>query len=341
MNQEIWQQLLSLESQDITQRRFARIHARDLNARRAREINAAAKQASEYFRNAGGADYSVRPLLTFYGVASLSRALLLLLKIGAGEEGLTPSHGLETVCWGDVLSGDTAAGLAKLGDLKIRRRAGLFSDFVTHTNNRISIHVNSAGVDGYLCYQIPDRDAEFSLTDLLSRVPDLQRDYSNISTVVRYAAATEMTYSPDRGFRVKLREESFSKFRTAYEKLGYNVACDDGWCILTCSAETFTKEPPLFIHTYVHKAFHSIPNLFLADPFPGGARYSQLCVTYMLAYILGMLVRYYPTHWMSLIHGDRGDSLWPTLNRAQQFVEHSYPELVAELIDDVLKDRDR
>ena len=133
---------------------------------------------------------------------------------------------------------------------------------------------------------------------------------------VRYAAATEMTYSPDRGFRVKLREESFSKFRTAYEKLGYNVACDDGWCILTCSAETFTKEPPLFIHTYVHKAFHSIPNLFLADPFPGGARYSQLCVTYMLAYILGMLVRYYPTHWMSLIHGDRGDSLWPTLNRA-------------------------
>ena len=124
MNQEIWQQLLSLESQDITQRRFARLHARDLNARRAREINAAAKQASEYFRNASGADYSVRPLLTFYGVASLSRALLLLLKIGAGEESLTPSHGLETVCWGDVLSGDTAAGLAKLGDLKIRRRAG-------------------------------------------------------------------------------------------------------------------------------------------------------------------------------------------------------------------------
>ena len=133
MNQEIWQQLLSLENRDVTQQRFERIHSRELNARRAREINAAAKQACEYFRNANNANYSVRPLLTFYGVACLSRALLLLLKVDGGEEGLTASHGLETVGWGDVMSGDTAAGLAKLGELRIRRRAGLFSDFVTHT----------------------------------------------------------------------------------------------------------------------------------------------------------------------------------------------------------------
>ena len=96
MNQEIWQQLLSLENRDVTQQRFERIHSRELNARRAREINAAAKQAREYFRNANNANYSVRPLLTFYGVACLSRALLLLLKVDGGEEGLTASHGLET-----------------------------------------------------------------------------------------------------------------------------------------------------------------------------------------------------------------------------------------------------
>ena len=321
--------------------RFAQIHASELNARRAREINAAAKQAREYFRNANASDYSVRPLLTFYGVSCLSRALLLLLNAGAGEERLPHGHRLETVHWANVLSGDTAAGLAKLGDLKIRRCGGLFSDFLTHTNNRISIHVNSAGVDWRLCYDIPERGDAISLTDLLSRIPDLQPDYSSVSAALRYAAATEMTCTPERGFRVKLREESFSHFQTAYEKLGYAVACEGGWCILTCSAETFSKELPLFIHTYVHKIFHSIPNLFVAEPFPGGARYSQLCVTYMMAYILGMLVRYYPTHWISLIHGDRGDSMWRTLNRAQQFVEQSYPELVTEFIDDVVRDRDR
>ncbi|HED31596.1 MAG TPA: hypothetical protein ENN50_07950 [Prosthecochloris aestuarii] len=75
MNQETWLRLLSLESRDITQQWFQRIHGRELNARRAREINAAAKQSREFFRNAADSNYSVRPLLTFYGVASLSRAL--------------------------------------------------------------------------------------------------------------------------------------------------------------------------------------------------------------------------------------------------------------------------
>ena len=341
MNPEIWQQLLSLESQDITQRRFEQIHARKLNVRRAREIGAAAKQAREYFRNASNSDYSVRPLLTFYGVTCLSRALLLLLKVNGGEEGLTVGHGIETLGWGDVLSGQTAAGLARLGDLRIRRRAGLFSDFLTHTNNRISIHVNSGGVDWRLCYDIPESNEEISLTDFLSRIPDLRHDYSSISDEARYAAVSEITCDSTNGFRAKLRAEHFSVLKPTYETLGYSVASEGDWCILTSSAEKFAKELPLFIHTYVHKAFGTIPQLFIAEPFPGDARYSQLCITYMTAYVLGMLVRYYPTHWMSLIQGDRGDSLWPTLNRAQHFVEESYPELVTELISDVLHDRER
>lgn len=88
MDQEIWHQLLPLESRDITKKWFSIIHGRELNTRRTKEINAAAKQAREYFRNASKADYSVRPLLTFYGVASLSRSFLLLLKRDGGEEKL-------------------------------------------------------------------------------------------------------------------------------------------------------------------------------------------------------------------------------------------------------------
>ena len=310
-----------------------------MNARRAREINAAAKQAREYFRNASNSNYTVRPLLTFYGVASLSRALLLLLKTEGGEEGLTAGHGIETVGWSDVMSGDTASGLTRLGDLKIRRRSGLFSDFVTQTNNRVSIHVNSEGVDWRLCYNIPELEDEFSVADLFSRIPDLQKDYSNISNVTRYASVNEMTYSKDKGFRAKVRAKPFSQFRAVYENFGYTVTSQGDWCIITCDAKRFAKELPLFIHTYVHKLLGSIPSLFLAEPFSGGARYSQLCITYMVSFILGMLVRYYPTHWTSLIQGDKGDSMWPTINRAQQLIEHSYPELVTELINDVVKEQ--
>jgi hypothetical protein len=116
VDQEIWQQLLSLESRDVTQQWFSKIHGRELNVRRAKEINAAAKQSREYFRNASNSDYSVRPLLTYYGVTSLSRALLLLHREG-GEEGLRSGHGLVTVDWGEQLSGDASVGLATLLNL--------------------------------------------------------------------------------------------------------------------------------------------------------------------------------------------------------------------------------
>ena len=219
MNRDIWQKLLSLESRDITQQRFKQIHSKELNARRAREINAAARQAREYFRNVTNSDLSVRPLLTFYGVTSLSRALLLLLKADGGEEGLHAGHGIETVRWGDVMSSDTADGLTRLKELKIRRRAGLFSDFVNYTRNRMAIHLRSAGVDWRCSYDVPKRDEEFSVEDLFSRIPDLRQDYSDVSTVLRYTTVNELTYNSDNGLRMKVKKEPFLQFRAVYQCL--------------------------------------------------------------------------------------------------------------------------
>lgn len=337
MNNETWQQLLSLESRDLTQQWFNSIHSRELNARRAKEINSASKQAREYFRNAANANYAVKPLLTFYGVASLSRALLLLMKKSGGEEGLTGSHGLETVGWGDILSGDTSTGLRNLGSLKIRTTSGLFDDFITHTDNRISLHVNSSAVDWRLAYDKPELGDEFTVDDLFSRIPDLQKDYSNISQVKKYASINQMTYTKEAGFSAKVNAERFSQFSEIYENIGYTQNTEGDWSTLTCSNETFENHRPMFIHTYIGKTFGTIPSLHLTEPFPSGARYSQLCITYMVSYFLGMLVRYYPTYWMSLTQGDKGDSMWPTINRAQQLVEQSFPELAIELIYDILE----
>lgn len=329
-----------MESRDITQQWFNRIHSRKLNSRRAKEINASAKQAREFFRNAANSNYSVRPLLTFYGVASLSRALLLLLKRNGGEEGLTAGHGLETVGWRGILSGDMASGLKRIGELKIRTRAGLFSDFVKNTNNRMSIHVNSEAVDWRLSYDIPQVGIEVSVDDLFCRIPDLRKDYSNITKSAKYASINEMTFSKEKGFRVKVQTNEYSVFKGVYEGFGYAAMIEGDYTILSADFDTFDKELPMFVHTYVHKMFGSIPSLHLTEPFLGGARYSQLSLTHMTAYVLGMLARYFPTHWLALIQGDKGDIMWPTINRAQQFVEISYPELVAEMIVDILKESD-
>lgn len=337
MEREIWQQLLSLESIDITQQWYFKIHGRELNTRRAKEINAAAKQSREYFRNSSNSNYSVRPLLTFYGVASLSRSLLLLLKRDGGEEGLTSGHGLMTIDWREQLSGDPSIGLESLLNLKVQTCSGLFSDFIKETNNSICIHTNSSGVNWRLDYDVPDQGKQISLSDLFTRIPDLFKDFSNISSDIKYSYVNDLSFDHQNGFKAKVRDDYFGAFKVTYQNMGYMIETQEKWSTLTCDAETFEQNLPLFIHSYIQKTFGSIPNLYIAEPFHEKFAYSQLCITYLAAYYLGMLVRYFPTHWISLLQGGKGDALWPTINRAQQYVENTYPELVIEMIYDVLK----
>ncbi len=338
MEPRIRHDLLSLESRDIVQQRFRRIHSRDLNSRRAREINAAAKQAREYFRNSSNADYSVRPLLTYYGVASLSRALILLLRAEGGEECLTLGHGLKTVGWGNVMSGSTSRGLRNLRQLKIKRCGGLFSDFVGHTHKEVLLHLTSSPHHLVTCYEIPDVNVEISVDDLFSRIPDLGEDYSIVCDLLQYAFVNKLSYTSEDGLWVKVRKRDFAELSCYFTSKGYTTSPEGRWCILSCDAEAEQKARPLFIHTYLNKEFGLHRRLYIAVPFSGGACYSQLCMTYMVSFILGMLARYYPTHWMALIHGSKGDSLWPAISRAQEVVEHTYPELVAEFIRWKVKD---
>ena len=207
MNRAVWQKLLSLESRDVTQQRFEQIHSKKLNARRAREINAAARQAREYFRNGSNSDHSVRPLLTFYGVTSLSRALLLLLKADGGEEGLNQGHGIEAVKWREVMSGGNVDGLPRLNDLRVRLRSGLFSDFVKYTRNRMAMHIRSGGVDWRVFYDLPDQSEQISVEDLFSRIPDLWEDYSDVSRLRRHVGVNDLSYREDSGLKVKVKKE--------------------------------------------------------------------------------------------------------------------------------------
>ncbi|MDN7179089.1 YaaC family protein [Caballeronia sp. SEWSISQ10-4 2] len=334
MDAEIWQQLLSFESRDVISRWFEKIHGRQLSARRAKEINAAAKQAREYFRNASSADYSVRPLLTFYGVASLSRSLLLLLQSHNGEEVLTKGHGLETVGWSSVIT--DANGLSNALDLKVKTCGGLFYDLLVRTKNRTSIHVRSSAVDWRISYDVPESGDEISLGDLFARIPDLEKDYEHASDDAKYAWVHDVTFNPEAGFTVRVNDKNFLKFKEVYDACGYTSVSENGMYAVTGDAKIFESQLPLFIHTYIQKNFGAIPRLYLTSPFQSGARYSQLCITYIVSYIIGMLVRYYPTQWISLIQGEKGDKWWPSINRAQQFVEKSYPELVVELLMDIL-----
>lgn len=336
MNSEIWQRLLVLESRDAVDHSYFKIHARQLNARRSNEISAAARQGREFFRNAANADFSVKPLLSFYGIASLSRTLTLILKPDGGEEGLSQGHGLETVEWTKTLSGPTSTSLSALGELRVRTCNGLFMDLARQTQNRLCFHVRSSAVDWQICYDMLPAGHEIKLLDIFERLPDLKSKAPGLEIKSRYARVIDMSYNYQSGLLVNVDKNDLSTFGNYYKNRGYSFENLEGTAHISAPAELVEEEFPQFTHAYVHKSFGSIPQLYIADPYEGGIRHSQIVTTYLISFFIGMLCRYFPTHWISLIQGGKGDAYWPVINKAQHYAEQTFPELVSEVLQDII-----
>ena len=95
-----WARLSIYESTDLVRDLFFRRHGRELSSGKAREIVSAVAQGREYFSAAKEAGLLVCPLLQYYGVLSLSRALILLLNRSFRETSLPQAHGLEPISLG-------------------------------------------------------------------------------------------------------------------------------------------------------------------------------------------------------------------------------------------------
>ena len=76
----------------------------------------------------------------------------------------------------------------------------MFSELVKETDNRITIHVNSAGINWSINYDVPESGMVFTLDELLSRIPDLQPDLKELGIVERFASVHSLTYTEKDGF---------------------------------------------------------------------------------------------------------------------------------------------
>ena len=95
---------------------------------------------------------------------------------------------------------------------------------------------------------------------------------------------------------------------------------------------------PLFLNSFVNNPFHSIPNLYLATPFDKLTYIGQIPITFVLSYYLGMLCRYFPTHWMAMTRGGIGDEAWPMIQVCLKYIELAFPQLMFEFIQEKIND---
>lgn len=67
--------------------------------------------------------------------------------------------------------------------------------------------------------------------------------------------------------------------------------------------------------------------------YPGDVQLSKMATAFVTSYALGMLVRYYPSHWVAMLQSRANDAAMPSLLAALQHVENEFPRFVAEFLE--------
>ena len=138
-----WDILANYESYELVRRDYKSRHGRTPSARHAREIAAPFTHARSYFRSARQAELTVKPLLLYYGVISLSRGLTLMLTRGLREAALVPSHGLSVKDWGGQLAQDHPDFSALQVEVNT---AGTFMELARATDFMSLLRINTSDI---------------------------------------------------------------------------------------------------------------------------------------------------------------------------------------------------
>lgn len=336
-----WETLSTFESRDYVESWFNSRHGRHLNARAAYAITACFIQGREYFDAAATAATSVRPLLLYYGVLAMSRGLILLRNPVKKEESLKQSHGLEAVDWG----GNMAGGLDKVLDVRIRATNGTFGELVDAIGSVQStawwVPPNFAEGLYYATFSRPAFATgayELTLDELLSRDHRLLALYAQTTgrpskvhigeVVAQDGIGVDVTlygFSADAAdIRARFGQPETQPINAITEGRRLRIPGAQ-FRVTGADLNALKSELPL-------TQFTGNDGMFIVEDLPHGDRLSELLRSFLLSYILGMLVRYHPSRWIALLRNEKGDAAQPCLKAIAQAVAADFPRLVVEAL---------
>lgn len=323
-----WNTLREFETRDLTSRNFAARHGGNLSASKAHEITSNFIQAREYFRNASAADITVRPLLQYYGVLALSRALVLFLVPGMRECSMKPSHGLKPEDWQQTLS----SGLAGIADLRISMTEGTFHDLLVATDNNFYFRANSSAVNWQCGAGIPALESEFTFKDVASRIADISDQYA------AWIGASN-PFSEMQSFKIDANENQYeftlpasvtdTSLNTIFpaDKCPNRTINRDSTKVVVRYDQPFT---PFFAQNS-HGAF-DIGDVVLYGPLNPDNYFTPLAACFMSSYILGMLARYFPSIWISLGRSVKGDAVYPLVTQMMDWIQETFPVMALDIL---------
>jgi hypothetical protein len=361
-----WIRLALYQSRDLLAARYVARHGRTPNDGKCREIAAHLAQGAQYFESSRTAGSLARPLLLYYGVLALTRALILFSKPSLREAGLSEGHGVSVHGWSNLLAGQN--GLPSITRLPLHIQRGTFRELATATVNAEWTQVGWANdvsnpygfnaLSGYWGWtsegtaNYPD-GLSVNFGDVLARIPDLAALYEETigesaasfpTDVVIYRGPFNMGHQVppvERSVRISVSRNHFS-WSEAAERAEFFALSGD-WAVHTTQRDqrVFSYECNSKDGQDDGQLIRSLPPIRTTNrwinysmmPFPGEVVMSTMSLLFLASYASGMLVRYFPTTWSSLGTASAGDRVAPLLAAATNHITTRYPLEVAEYFD--------
>ncbi|MBI1929607.1 hypothetical protein HYR99_35840 [Candidatus Poribacteria bacterium] len=334
---DTWEILAFYESRDLLDRTYKERFRRKPSSSKLAEITYHLAQGREYFSSAKQSALLVRPLLLYYGVLALSRALILFLDYQKRECALQEKHGLKISNGKEVLhKNEKEQGIKQLTELKLKFEEGTFTELSRATKNGEQAEF----VWGRL-YRLWQRNGttelemgyEITVKEVLARIQDI-------------AYLFEATFKErSRCYPAKILGSSEQMFiHVSSELLKENLELPN--MVLPSEREIREIFPSLRDAEQDSRGGFKVTggescknidlppirndrhgSQFLVAPLSNGHVLSSLSFLYLISYATGMLARYYPSQWGLLMHGSKGDWLFPLIKSALSVVEERVPEL--------------
>ena len=312
---ELWDYVSPFETYEYVRRIYCDLH--DLSQSKEdkiREIAAAFGQGRMYFASAELAPLGVKPVLLYYGASALLAGLAMIRDKTLRQQNWPPSHGLATDGWRDILY-DNKGDLLELA-IKATKK-GTFRHIVENVwhGHIETVYYGRKGPSETAPYQhrlgnvnFVDDGSCVTFSDLVSRSRYTGGLYGSATKRPRSLLRAIVWMNPQEG------PTGVHVTIPPLERQGgswlIDVARAAGVQLLGPTSKPYGAVFPRGDHDRngepdLLPVFHfgGLGQTSVCESMLNGDKPSELLKLYLMAYIVGMFARYYPSQWLSVIRG--------------------------------------
>lgn len=329
---DAWQYISNFESYELVKDKVQKQHKlkNPISTSQAREISSSFIHSRTYAQAAQDANLTIKPLLLYYSFSSAARGLTLYLS-GKRESSLYGSHGLSL----DRLDIRQHDGYCDFSACKVHvNPKGLFFAFQNATKAISHLKNNSTKPIEFQSRKI-STDSSFTFLDLLSRWPDISEKYFFWKGECNYLSISSVTKQSNNQLKIAVSapvsdETDFNRFNSFFSGTDFSFVGTEGRTVTYMGSDD-VNNLPIFLDIE-NKNLLGIGDLCLLPLLPSDQGLSKPCFLFSVSFILGMIVRYYPTQWTALINGQQKDGLLPSIKAAIDRLEIEIPRLCASFL---------